>query len=133
MSLHHLTIGKRLALTLGIILALFLASNVFTVFQLRRLGDDMDAMVQKDVRTERAGADWLRHTTAGVQRAAAIAKSSDASLIAYFAPFTAESIRQTNELQKFIESQMVQPHERALFDKVTELRKGYLAAREEVS
>ena len=133
MSLHNLSIGKRLALTLGIILAVFLASNLFTVYQLRRLGDDMDAMVQKDVRTERAGADWLRHTTAGVQRAAAIAKSSDASLIAYFAPFTADSIRQTNDLQKFIESQMGEPQERALFDKVTELRKGYLAAREEVS
>jgi methyl-accepting chemotaxis protein len=133
MSLHHLSIGKRLALTLGLILAVFVASSAFTLFQLRRLGDDLEAMVKKDVATERAGADWLRHTTAGVQRASAIAKSSDPSLIAYFAPFTAESIRLTNGLQKFIESEMTQPEERALYDKVSELRKGYLAAREEVS
>ena len=133
MSLNQLSIGKRLALMLGFILALFLASSLFAVHQLGQLGAEMDVMVRKNVQTERAGADWLRHTTAGVQRAAAIAKSSDASLIAYFAPYTAESIRLTNDLQKFIESQLQEPRERELFEKTSELRKSYLAAREEVS
>ena len=68
-----------------------------------------------------------------MQRAAAIAKSSDPSLVAYFAPATAASIKDTNALQKFIEGQMTAPEERALFQKVGELRSDYLAAREEVS
>ncbi|MDM0021640.1 methyl-accepting chemotaxis protein [Variovorax saccharolyticus] len=133
MFLSNLSIGRRLALVLGAILALFLASSVFAVLKLHALGAEIEGMVNDNVKTERAGSDWLRHTTSGVQRAAAIAKSSDPSLIAYFAPATATSIKDTNALQKFIEGQMVRPEEKALFQKVGDLRREYLAAREEVS
>ena len=133
MFLNQLSIGKRLTLVLGVILALFLLSSIVAVVRLGQLGTEIDTMVNDNIQVERAGADWLRHTTSGVQRAAAIAKSSDASLIAYFAPATAASISQTNELQKFIESKMDTRAEKELFTKVGELRKAYLAAREEVS
>jgi methyl-accepting chemotaxis protein len=133
MFLSNISISKRLAIVLGVILALFMTSSLVAVLKLRQLGAEINAMVTDNVKTERAGADWLRHTTAGVQRAAAIAKSSDAALIPYFAPATAESIRLTNDLQKLIEAQMHTPEERELFDKVGGLRKNYLAAREEVS
>ena len=46
---------------------------------------------------------------------------------------TAAAISETNELQKYVESQMVTPEQKALNDKVSELRKGYLSAREEVN
>jgi len=133
MFLSRFSIGKRLTLVLGLILALFFASSVVAVVKLGQLGKEISAMVDDNIKTERAGSDWLRHTTSGVQRAAAIAKSSDASLIPYFAPATAASIRDTNELQKFIESKMDSAEKKRLFAKVGELRKDYLAAREEVS
>ncbi|RTQ37333.1 methyl-accepting chemotaxis protein [Variovorax sp. YR750] len=133
MFLSNVSIGKRLAIVLGIILALFLATSAAAVWKLQQLSREIDAMIEDNVKTERAGSDWLRHTTAGVQRAAAIAKSSDASLIDYFAPATAASIKNTNELQKFIEEKLVKPDERALLEKVGNLRKAYLGAREEVS
>jgi methyl-accepting chemotaxis protein len=133
MFLSNVSIGKRLAVVIGAILALSLTSSVVAMLELRELGVEIDAMVEKNVKTERAGADWLRHTTAGVQRAAAIAKSSDSNLIAYFAPHTAAAIKETNDLQKFIEEQMDTPEKKQVFDKVGELRKAYLAAREEVS
>lgn len=133
MFLNQLSIGKRLALVLGVILALFFVSSVVAVFKLNQLGAEINTMVDDNIKTERAGADWLLNTTAGVQRAAAIAKSSDASLIPYFAPATAAAISETNELQKFIESKMGAPEEKQLFAKVGDLRKAYLSAREEVS
>ena len=133
MFLSNVSIGKRLAIVLGLILALFLATSVAAVFKLRQLSVEIDTMIEDNVKTERAGADWLRHTTAGVQRAAAIAKSSDSSLIDYFAPATAASIKDTNELQKFIEGKLVKPEEKQLLEKVATLRKGSLASREEVS
>ncbi len=133
MFLSNISIGKRLAIVLGLILALFLATSVAAIFKLRQLSVEIDTMIEDNVRTERAGADWLRHTTAGVQRAAAIAKSSDSSLIDYFAPATAASIKDTNELQKFVESKLVRPEEKQLLDKVAALRKSYLASREAVS
>jgi len=133
MFLSNISIGKRLAIVLGAILALFLASSLVAVWQLGKLGTEIDTMVKDNLRTERAGMEWLRHTSSGIQRAAAIAKSGDANLIAYFAPATAEAIRLTNDLQKLIEEKMDTPEERALFDKVGVMRKTYLAAREEIS
>ena len=90
MFLNHFSIGKRLSLVVGLILALSLTSTVLAVLKLRELGRESRLMVEQNIKTERAGSDWLRHTTSGVQRAAAIAKSSDPSLIAYFAPATAK-------------------------------------------
>jgi hypothetical protein len=101
-SLKNITIAKRLALALGVILGLSLLSSVFAVVQLRTLTQRLETMMGDNVKVERASADWLRQTTAGVQRAAAIAKSSDPSLVEYFAPASAEAIRLTNELQKFL-------------------------------
>jgi len=133
MSLKNVSIGRRLAVVLGLVLLLSALSSLFAVAKLRQQATDMNAMVSDNVQTERDLSDWLRHTTSGIQRAAAIAKSSDPSLIEYFAPATAESIRQTNELQKRIEAKMDTDVEKALFEKAGTLRKTYLAAREEVS
>jgi methyl-accepting chemotaxis protein len=132
MFLSNISISKRLAIVLGAILALFVASSLIAVLQLSKLHSEIDTMIQDNLKTERAGVDWLRYTTSGVQRAAAIAKSSDTSLVAYFAPASAESISLTNDLQKLIEAQMDTPEERDLFAKVGAMRKEYLAAREEV-
>ncbi|MFV0672260.1 methyl-accepting chemotaxis protein [Variovorax sp. tm] len=133
MFLSNVSIGKRLAIVLGIILALFVATSAAAVWKLHQLSREIDAMIEDNLKIERAGSDWLRYTTAGVQRAAAIAKSSDPSLVDYFAPASAASIKNTNELQKFVEENLVKPDERALLEKIAGLRKAYLAAREEVS
>ena len=133
MFLNHFSIGKRLALVVGLILALSLASSLLAVIKLQQLGQEIDVMVKQNIKIERAGSDWLRFVTAGVQRAAAIAKSSDASLIDYFAPASAQNIKETTELQKFLESRMDTPQRRQIYEKIGELRKGYLSAREEVS
>ena len=127
------SIGRRLALVLSCILGLSIFSSVVAVWQLRSLGAEMEDMQTRSLKVERAAADWMRHTSSGVQRAAAIAKSSDASLIEYFAPFTAAAIKETTELQKQIETTLDTPEERELFAKIGEMRKTYLAAREEVS
>jgi len=133
MFLNNLSIGKRLTVVLGLMLGLSAATSLYSMRTLKQVGGEIDTMVQDSIRTERALADWMRFTTAGVQRAAAIAKSSDASLVEYFAGATADSIRQTTELQKQIEPQMDTPAEKALFEQVGALRKAYLAAREEVA
>ena len=133
MSLKNVSIGRRLAIVLGLILLLSALSSLFAVSKLRQQSADMNLMLSDTVQTERDLSDWLRHTNSGIQRAAAIAKSTDASLIEYFAPATAESIRLTNDLQKRIEPKMDSDAEKALFEKAGALRKTYLAAREDVS
>jgi methyl-accepting chemotaxis protein len=133
MFLKNASIGRRLALVLGAVLTLSAASSLFAVVKLREASAAVNVMVTDNVQTEQDLSDWLRHTTSGVQRAAAIAKSSDPSLVEFFAPASAESIKVTNELQKRIEPHMDSPSEKALFEKAGTLRKIYLAAREDVS
>jgi methyl-accepting chemotaxis protein len=133
MFLSNTSIARRLTIVLGLILLLSLASSLFAIAKLRELSADVATMTGVNVKVEQAANDWLRFTTAGVQRASAIAKSSDPSLAQYFAAASAESIKQTTVLQKFIESKMVTPDERALLEKVAALRKTYLAARDDVS
>jgi methyl-accepting chemotaxis protein len=127
------SIGRRLALVLSCILGLSLFSSVVAVWQLRSLGAEVEDMLGRSLKVERAAADWMRNTSSGVQRAAAIAKSSDASLVEYFAPASAAAIKETSELQKQIETALDSPEERELFARIGEQRKAYLAAREEVS
>ncbi|MCE4556213.1 methyl-accepting chemotaxis protein [Pelomonas sp. P8] len=133
MSSAQRSIGRRMALVLSVILGLLLVSSGLAVWELRKLGAEVDASFHRDLRVERAAADWMRNTTAGIQRAAAIAKSSDTALVAYFAPASAASIQETNELQKMIESELDSPEERELFARIGELRKTYLAARDAVN
>ncbi|MFG6416247.1 methyl-accepting chemotaxis protein [Roseateles sp. DC23W] len=127
------SIGRRLALVLSAILGLLLFSSAVAVWQLRAVGAEMEDMLENSLQVERAASDWMRNTSSGVQRAAAIAKSTDPSLIEYFAPATAAAIKETTELQKQIEASLDTPAERELFARIGELRKAYLASREEVS
>ncbi|CAN7315435.1 methyl-accepting chemotaxis protein [Rhizobacter sp. LjRoot28] len=130
---RNLSIRKRLAFVLGTILLLSVVTSVFAVFKLRELGQNIDGIVKDQLLVERGAAEWLMNTTSGVQRAAAIARSSDPSLVEYFAPATAAAVERTTELQKLIEARMDLPHEAELFAKVGELRNAYLKARKTVA
>jgi methyl-accepting chemotaxis protein len=127
------SIGRRLAFVLSGILGLSLFSSAVAVWQLRAMGAEVEDMLQNSLKVERAASDWMRNTSSGVQRAAAIAKSTDASLVEYFAPASAAAIKETNELQKQIEASLDTSEERELFARIAGLRKAYLSAREDVN
>ncbi|NKE66169.1 HAMP domain-containing protein [Ramlibacter sp. RBP-2] len=133
MSLSSLSIGKRLTLFIALILLLFVGSSLIAAVRMRQLGVEIDAMVEKNIKIERAWSDWMRNTSNGVQRAAAIAKSSDAGLVAYFAPITAKAVQETTVLQKFLEGALDTAEKRERFDKIGQIRKAYLTSRDEVA
>ncbi|MET0519750.1 MAG: methyl-accepting chemotaxis protein [Burkholderiaceae bacterium] len=132
MSLSNISIAKRLALTLGSILLLSLLGSLFAIAQLGTVSKEVDLMTGSQLKAERMATDWYLNVYGGVQRAAAIAKSSDPSLTDYFAPISAEAVKQTTALQTAIEQQMDTPEEKALFAKVGEARKFYLSTRDTV-
>ena len=96
-------------------LALSLATSLFAFFTLRSLSAEVTAMVADNLQVERAAADWLRYATSGADRSAAIARSSDPSLVGYFAASTGELSRLATDRQKKVEQKMDTPEERALF------------------
>jgi methyl-accepting chemotaxis protein len=133
MFLSNFSIARRLSLVLAAMLALSLATSLFAFFTLRSLGAEVTAMVADNLQVERAAADWLRYATSGADRSAAIARSSDPSLVGYFAASTGELSRLATDRQKKVEQKMDTPEERALFAKVGELRKFFLVARDEIA
>jgi len=130
--LNNVSIRKRLGLVLGAILLLSLGTNLQAVLKLDELGAHIDIIVKDQLRVERAASEWLMHTSSGIQRAAAIASSSDPSLVDYFADATASAMTRTAELQKIIEEHMDRPNEAALFEKLGALRNAFFAARQVV-
>ncbi|MBZ8138528.1 hypothetical protein CLD22_01275 [Rubrivivax gelatinosus] len=131
--LQRFSIGRRMAVVLATILALSLASAVVSVLMLRTLQGELEDMLQHRLQVERMSADWLQRLNVGLQRAAAIAKSSDPTLADYFAPINAVASKGSAELQKRVDQALTLPEERALFDRIGVARQNYLAARDAVS
>jgi len=132
MFLSNLSIGRRLALVLAAMLALSLASSLFAFLTLRSLTAKVTTMVSDNLEVERAAADWLRYAASGTDRSAAIARSSDPGLVDYFAASTAELTVLATARQKIVEQASDSPEERALFARVTEARKAFLASSDEI-
>ncbi|OWQ92956.1 hypothetical protein CDN99_00120 [Roseateles aquatilis] len=127
------SIGQRLGLVLGLVLLISFVGSGLSYVALGRVAVETDTMLNQDLAAERTASDWHRNITNGVNRTSAIAVSADPSLAQFFAAVSAESTKQSGELQKKLETYMVTPEERKMFDTLSEARKGYLSTRDAVS
>ena len=106
---------------------------LFTGYQeLEKVASATRTMADTPIKAERLVADWQRNIAAGIRRTGAIARSSDTSLVAFFAEDQAASTQQSGELQKQIEPLMQTDTDRALYAAVLEIRKVYVDARSEI-
>ncbi|KQW01572.1 methyl-accepting chemotaxis protein [Rhizobacter sp. Root1221] len=127
------SIGQRLAGVLGLVLLISFTGSSLGYWALAQAARETRAMYTDSLATERLASDWYRNISAGVFRTTAIAASSDSSLADFFAASAAEASKQSSELQKALDERMQSPAERAAFDKLTEVRKDYIAARDAIS
>jgi methyl-accepting chemotaxis protein len=128
-----LRIGVRLALGFALVLALVVVITAFSAVQLNTLAQATKDMMQEPLAKERYIADWNRNINVAVIRTTAVAKSTDASLLPFFATNAAEITKSTSELLKKIEPLIAAPEEKALFSKIAEVRKAYLTSRDQVT
>ncbi|MBV8380631.1 MAG: MCP four helix bundle domain-containing protein [Paucibacter sp.] len=125
-------IGQRMLTVLGLVLLIAFIGSGLDYWSLTRIAAVTAEMREHSLTAERATSDWSRNITNGVTRVTATAVSSDPSLASFFAAVTAESSRQSGELQKRLDGLLDAPEERTAFDKVSEARKAYLSSRDEV-
>jgi methyl-accepting chemotaxis protein len=128
-----LNIGKRLALGFAVVLAFAVLITWIGVWQLNALAHATREMMQEPLTKERYISDWNRNINVAVIRTTAVAKSTDPSLVTFFAANAAETTKNTSDLLKQIEPLIKDPHEKELFTKISEVRKAYLASREQVT
>jgi methyl-accepting chemotaxis protein len=128
----RLSIAKRLGLGFALLLLLSLAMILVSISRLRAVADRAQEMVASPIKTERLVSDWYRNIYTGVRRTGAIAKSSDPSLVAFFAEDQAASTKASTEYQKAVEPLMQTDKEKALFAQIGEERKNYILVRDTV-
>ena len=133
MSFGDLPIGRKFAAVLTSILLLFVGSTALSIYQSVQQDRILSHMIDEVLVTERALERWSNNVTAGVQRAAAIAKSSDAILVPYFDKPTKDATADTAKQMKIIMANLKSPEQLALMDKASKLRDEYLGLRKDIA
>jgi methyl-accepting chemotaxis protein len=131
--LANISIGKRLALGFTIILAFAMLITGISVWRLQGVASATSEMMQVPLAKERMISDWSGKIDSGIRRTTAIARSSDASLGAYFAEESKASSAVSSELQKKIETLITDADEKELFARIGEQRKVYLSSRDQIA
>ncbi|CAN5860007.1 methyl-accepting chemotaxis protein [soil metagenome] len=126
------TIHRRLISILSASLLISFIGSAIGYWALSRAAQQTEQMYQNNLVTERVATDWYRNIANGVNRAQAVAASTDDAVAKFFAPISAAATAQSNELREALEKRLKTPGERALFNKVTEARKKFLEVRTSV-
>ncbi|MFG6414018.1 methyl-accepting chemotaxis protein [Roseateles sp. DC23W] len=124
------SLGQRLGLGQALVLLIALSGSGLGYWGLAKVAEETETLHQSTLVTERVAADWYRNVFNGTTRTTAIAVSADPSLAGFFSAQAAEATRISTELQQRLDKLLETPQERALFDKIAELRQRYIAARD---
>ena len=131
--LRNVSIGVRLGLGFAVILLFSLVITGISVWRLHDVATATRTMMEQPLAKERYISDWYSKIDSGIRRTTAIVRSADTSLGPYFSEEAKQSSVVSGELQKKIEALISGPQETELFRQVSEMRKVYLDAREQVS
>ena len=127
----NIKIGKRLGLGFALILAMTVLISAVGAWRMNKIAERTKEMVAVPLAKERLITDWYSLNFASIRRTAAVAKSSDPSLGAYFKEDGAASVKKAAELLKKIEPLIAADGpEKELFAKILEQRKVYSASRD---
>jgi len=129
-TFNNLTIGVRLAA--GFALTLFMAVLIAGtgMWRLDQVATAARVTLATPLAKERLIAEWYTQIFGAVRRTAAIVKSSDPSLTAYFKEDAAVTAKAAADLVKQIEPLIAGEKETALFQRIMDQRKQYGAARD---
>eukprot|EP01034_Spumella_vulgaris_P037603 gene37603-46392_t len=116
----------------AVILALSVAITGIAIWRLHEVASATRAMMEVPLAKERMISDWSSKIDSAIRRTTAIARSSDPSLVNYFADEAKKSSAVSAELQKKIET-LVDEDEKELFGRIGEQRKLYLSSRDKVT
>jgi methyl-accepting chemotaxis protein len=131
--LANIKIGQRLALGFAIVLGLSILTTVIGIIKLNAVADAAQQMLGEPIKRERLISDWSRNIDMAVVRTSAIAKSSDVTLVEFFAANAAKTSSATAEIIKQLEPLLTDETEKQAYAKANEIRKTYLSSRNQVT
>ncbi|MDT7838473.1 methyl-accepting chemotaxis protein [Aquabacterium sp. OR-4] len=128
----HWRIGQRLALAYGLIVALLLAVTAVTLPQLASTQAATHSLVTEQAERLALANEWREAIATNSQRALALGLSADESLKEHFADKIKATSARTSEVQKRYAELETTPEGRAGQERLAEVRKRYLATRDEM-
>ena len=130
---NHWPIGRKLAAAMGSILLLFVASSSLALYQSMAQDKVLLQMMRQILPAERALSSWRTNVHAGVQRATAIARTTDAQLVNHFAEVTKAATAHSQQQMDLIKTLVTDPADLALLAEADKQRDAYLAQRQEIA
>ncbi|MFK3736398.1 methyl-accepting chemotaxis protein [Massilia sp. TN1-12] len=122
--MRNLSIGKRLGVGFTLILAVTVAIASFGMWRMHQVAESTRAMALP-LKKERLITDWNTQIFGAIRRTAAIVKSSDPSLSAYFKDDASATTGKSADLLKQIEPLLTDADEQALLKQIAEQRTLY--------
>jgi methyl-accepting chemotaxis protein len=130
--ISSLSVSRRLGLGFALVLLMLIITIVVGVSRLGVVAEATRNMMAVPIKTERLIGDWYRNIHTGIRRTAAIVKSSDPSLGAFFAEDQSLSTKTSSEYHKAIDETLTKERDKKLFREITEQRQAYLATRDAI-
>ena len=131
--MSRLTIGQRLAAGFSLVLLLAVVIAGISLWRLQDSAEETRAMMAEPLAKERLVSDWYANVNAGVRRTAAIARSADPSLVAFFADDVAAASKASSRYQDEIKALMAGDREKAVFADISDARKRFVGARDRIT
>jgi methyl-accepting chemotaxis protein len=131
-SISHLGVGSRLALGFGAVFSLFVLTTGTALWRMQSAESEVAELTRVPLAKERMLADLNKNVNAGLRRNSAIARSSDTSLVEFFAEDTTVTTNDSNRLTKEIEPLITGEAEKGAYADVVAKRKAYLTIRDEI-
>jgi len=128
--LSHLNIGKRLGAGFALTLAMAVLIAGLGIARLEQVAAETAQVLAQPLSKERMITEWYMNIFGAVRRTAAIVKSSDPALSAYFKEDANATSKRSAELVKQIGDMIAAGEEKALWDRIGQLRKSYSQARD---
>ena len=132
MRIIDLKIGTRLAVGFATMLLIMSAITGIAIWRLSRVADLTRQTLQVPLEKERLASDWYRLIALGARRSIAIAKSSDPSLEAFFAPDAKATSELSFKKRDGIQALLETSEEKALYEELAKHQKVNLGSRAEL-
>lgn len=131
--MKNLSINQKLGIGFSVILGIAAVISGIGLWRLHASAESTRQMLNIPLKKERLVSDWYATVNAGVRRTAAIARSSDPSLVSFFASDVSEASKASSGFQKGFEDLLDSDEEKKLFAQVGEYRKAFISARDKIS
>jgi methyl-accepting chemotaxis protein len=132
MNVSNFSISTRLVSGFALVLSINAAAMLYAIATIGGMSAEFRQLTSDSLKQVRAVEDWAALTAQNAPRSLALAVSADPQLAELLGPQVTATSKQITDLQKQVEGHLDSAQARALFAKVSEKRKNYMAEREKV-